>query len=98
MIDRERIHKMYHDGYIDIIKQYNTLETLMAQFAEDKFITSETQFISDFHIIVENNQIVAVFFIRDVDATDCGSDYKSEKITFDEFIDYLLDKNCKMVI
>ena len=89
---------MYHDGYIDIIKQYNTLETLMAQFAEDKFITSETQFMSDFHIIVENDQIVAVFFIRDVDATDCSSDYKSEKITFDEFIDYLLDKNCKMVI
>lgn len=93
MNDREKTREIY----TDIINRYNALETLMAQFAEDKFITSETQFISDFHIIVENNQIVAVFFIRDVDATDCGSDWMSGKITFDEFMDNL-DKNCETII
>ena len=93
MNDREKAREIF----TNIINRYNDLETLMAQFAEDKFITSETQFISDFHIIVENDQIVAVFFIRDVDATDCNGDWKSAKITFDEFMDNL-DKNGKTII
>ena len=75
--------------YKKVVSRYNTLAALMKQYAEDKFINSDSKYISDFSIDVENNQIIGTVEICNIEAITIENEFTTHTITFDEFMDQL---------